>query len=70
MLPTQEITEPQGGIVKYFESFRWKNVYKTDLHRRITRGCRKPLKLLILKVLKVLKKTFQGVSNYKEPSVF
>ena len=32
MLQTQEITEPQGGTVKYFEGFRWKNVYKTDLH--------------------------------------
>ena len=70
MLPTQDITEPQGGIVKYFESFRWKNVYKIELHRSITRGCRKPLKLLILKVLKVLKKIFQGVCNYKEPLVF
>ena len=32
MLQTQEITEPQGGTVKYVEGFRWKNVYKTDLH--------------------------------------
>ena len=70
MLQTQEITEPQGGTVKYVEGFRWKNVYKTDLHWGITRGCRKPFKLLKLKVLKVLRKTFQGVSNYKEPSVF
>lgn len=28
MLQTQEITEPQGGIVKYFEGFRWTNVIK------------------------------------------